>query len=130
MWMNAVPPPGVAAVQEGRVPVLPLTLNPFMPLSVRSGGCRCASTRNTDCVTRPSPGPPPHRLAPFDVVRITAGLPQHGIAPGTRAVILEIHEDPYLAYEIEVVGDDGHSLFIGAVDPAQVERVWSDERAE
>lgn len=85
---------------------------------------------DTGCVTRPSAGQPPHRLAPFDVVRITAWLPQHGVAPGTRAVILEIHEDPHLAYEIEVVGDDGQSLFIGAVDPAQVEPVWNDERDE
>ena len=61
------------------------------------------------------------RLVPFDVVRIPAGIPEHGVPAGARAVVLEVHEDPYLAYEIEVVDDDGRTFFTGAVDPTWVE---------
>lgn len=42
---------------------------------------------------------------------------------GAPAVVPEVHRDPYLAYEIEVVDADGRTLFAGAVDPAWVERV-------
>ncbi len=52
-------------------------------------------------------------IAPFDVVVLSAGLPQHGLPPGTRAVVLEIHEEPYEALEIEVVGVNGETLFSG-----------------
>ncbi|MGH2768031.1 MAG: DUF4926 domain-containing protein [Candidatus Methylomirabilales bacterium] len=61
------------------------------------------------------------RLVPFDVVRIPAGIPAHGVPAGARGVVLEVHEDPYLAYEIEVVDEDGRTVFTGAVDPAWVE---------
>lgn len=61
------------------------------------------------------------RLGPFDVVRIPAGIAEQGVPPEARAVVVEVHEDPHLAYEIEVVDEDGMTLFIGAVDPAWVE---------
>ncbi|TCM48855.1 DUF4926 domain-containing protein [Kribbella sp. VKM Ac-2568] len=59
----------------------------------------------------------------FDTVRIPAGLPEHGVPEGALAVVLEVHRDPYLAYEIEVVDAGGRTLFAGAVDPAWVELV-------
>jgi hypothetical protein len=59
---------------------------------------------------------------PFDVVRLLSGIPEHGVRAGARAVVLEVHDDPYLALEVEVVDDDGKTLFVGAVDPAQVQR--------
>lgn len=62
----------------------------------------------------------------FDVVRLPAGLPDHGLPPGTRAVVVDIHHEPYDAFEIEVVGDGGETLFVGAVDTGCVERVEGD----
>jgi Domain of unknown function (DUF4926) len=61
------------------------------------------------------------RIEPLDVVVLTAGLPQHGVVAGSLAVVLEVHEHPHLAYEVEVVDAEGRTIFLGAVDPAQVE---------
>ncbi|MBM6403576.1 DUF4926 domain-containing protein [Phycicoccus sp. CSK15P-2] len=60
-------------------------------------------------------------IAPFDVVVLPAGLPQFGVSPGSRAVVIEIHEDPYEAFEIEVVDENGQTLYSGAVETAWVE---------
>lgn len=59
---------------------------------------------------------------PFDVVRLLSGLPEHGVPAGARAVVLDIHDHPHLALEVEVVDDQGATIFVGAVDPAQVRR--------
>lgn len=59
---------------------------------------------------------------PFEVVRLLSGVPEHGVPAGARAVVLEVHKDPYIALEVEVVDGSGKTVFIGAVDPAQVER--------
>ena len=69
-------------------------------------------------------------LRPFDVVRVPAGLPEYGVPAGARAVILEVHDDPHLAYEIEVVDDDGRTVFTGAVDPACVDLEMPDPGRE
>ncbi|MEA3502008.1 MAG: DUF4926 domain-containing protein [Actinomycetota bacterium] len=60
-------------------------------------------------------------LRPSDVVTLPAGLPEHGVPEGATAVVLEVHYEPFLAYEIEVVDSRGRSLFVGAVDPVQVQ---------
>jgi hypothetical protein len=60
-------------------------------------------------------------IVPFDVVVLPAGLPQFGVPPGSRAVVIEIHQDPYEAFEIEVVDDNGQTLYSGAVETAWVE---------
>ena len=57
----------------------------------------------------------------FTVVRLLSGVSEHGVPPGARAVVLEWHTKPCLAYEVEVVDDLGCTTFVGAVDPAQVE---------
>lgn len=62
-------------------------------------------------------------LGPFDIVMLPGGLSEHGIPPMARAVILEVHYEPYLAYEVEVVDTKGSTLFVGVVDPAQVQLV-------
>jgi len=61
------------------------------------------------------------RLNPFDVVRFRKGLDDHGVAAGTRAVVLEVHEKPSLAYEVEVTDQDGRTVFFGAVAPDYLE---------
>ena len=67
-----------------------------------------------------------NRLNPFDVVRFRKALDNHGVAAGTRGVVLEVHESPSLAYEVEVTDDDGRTVFFGAVDPDYVERETPD----
>lgn len=62
-------------------------------------------------------------LSPFDVVRLPSGLAAFGIEENAIAVVLEVHHEPYLAYEIEVVDEAGRTRFAGAVDPATVELI-------
>jgi hypothetical protein len=61
------------------------------------------------------------RLQPLDVVRFRKSLDDHGIAAGTRGVVLEVHDAPSLAYEVEVTDGDGRTVFLGAVDPELLE---------
>ena len=65
----------------------------------------------------------------FDVVRLTDGLPDQGLPPGTQATVLDVYTDPP-GYEIEVVDDDGETLFLGGVESHQVEPIWSGAEGE
>ena len=62
-------------------------------------------------------------FTPFDVVRLVHGIPDAGIAPGTEAVVLEVSDEPELHYEIEVVDDEGRTLYQAAVRPDQIEAI-------
>ena len=42
---------------------------------------------------------------------------------GSVGVILEVTSEPELAYELEIVDDDGKSLFSGEVDSSMIEPV-------
>ena len=66
------------------------------------------------------------RFRPFDVVKFRKDLVKHSIAAGTRATVLEVHEGPSLAYEVEVADKNGQSLFVGAVAPDYLELVTPD----
>lgn len=66
-------------------------------------------------------------LKPLDVVRLRSGFPEHGVPAGARAVVLEIHTEPYLAYEVEVVDEVGRTTFIGSVEAVQLDREWSSD---
>lgn len=62
-------------------------------------------------------------LEPLDEVTLPRGLPEAGVEPGARAVVIAVHtgrEDPY---EIEVSDVDGGRRFLGTVRPDQVEPV-------
>jgi hypothetical protein len=61
------------------------------------------------------------RLRRFDVVRFRKSLDDHRVPVGARGVVLEVHESPSLAYEVEVTDDDGRTVFFGAVDPDYLE---------
>ena len=62
-----------------------------------------------------------NRLSPFDVVRFRKSLDDHGVAAGARGVVLEVHESPSLAYEVEVADEHGRTVFFGAVEPDYIE---------
>lgn len=58
------------------------------------------------------------QFQPCDVVVLPRGLPGAGVPAGSRAVVLEVHRAPSLAYEVEVSDDDGRTLFAGSVPAA------------
>jgi len=58
----------------------------------------------------------------FDVVSLRDGIPEAGVSPGTRAVILDVYDDPSRAYEVEVVDEQtGKTVWWGAVTPDKLE---------
>jgi len=67
------------------------------------------------------------RFELLDMVRFRKSLDDHGIAEGTRGVVVEVHETPRLAYEVEVTNRDGRTVFLGAVDPEYLEVPTAEE---
>jgi hypothetical protein len=59
----------------------------------------------------------------FDTVRLRYGLADEGIPPDTLAAVLDVYERPTPRYEIEVVDDEGRTIFWGSVTPEQIEPV-------
>lgn len=62
-------------------------------------------------------------IEPFDVVRLPAGMSEHGVPVDAEGVVLEVYRRPRLAYEVEIADGDGRTAFQGAVEPDQVELV-------
>ncbi|HEX8935940.1 MAG TPA: DUF4926 domain-containing protein, partial [Pseudonocardiaceae bacterium] len=57
-----------------------------------------------------------------DVVVLRRGVPEHGIEPGARAAIIDVHTEPTLAYEVEVVDEEtGKTVWWGPVEPEDIE---------
>jgi len=57
-----------------------------------------------------------------DVVILRHGIPEDGIEPGTRAVVVDVHRHPRLAYEVEVVDQgSGETRWWGSVVPENLE---------
>lgn len=67
---------------------------------------------NEDAVDEP--------FAQFATVRTIAEIPGSPIPIGTIGVVLEVHSEPALSYELEIVDSDGTSLFSGGVDPSLI----------
>lgn len=67
-------------------------------------------------------------FAPLDVVRLPLGLSEHGVPEDALGVVLDVHYDPYVAYEIEVANEYGETIFVGAVEPARLELVFAHSR--
>jgi hypothetical protein len=61
------------------------------------------------------------RFALFDVITLPEGISGSGVPPGARGTVLDVYEEPALAYEIEVTDEEGRTLFLGAVDAIYVE---------
>ena len=57
----------------------------------------------------------------FDTVRLKHGLPAEGLPAGTLAAVVDVYHEPTTGYEIEVVGADGRTIFLGSVEADQVE---------
>lgn len=63
-------------------------------------------------------------LEPLDEVTVPGGLPEAGVEPGARAVIIAVHPDREDRYEIEVSDVDGGRRFLGTVRPEQIEPLF------
>jgi hypothetical protein len=54
----------------------------------------------------------------FDVVALTADLPEENLARGAQGTIVECYDDG--TYEVEFTDDDGETLALCAVAPEQI----------
>ncbi len=59
----------------------------------------------------------------LDTVKLRVPLPQAGLAVGAIGTVLLVHGEPPQAYEVEISGDDGVTLFMGALTAEQIEPV-------
>ena len=65
----------------------------------------------------------PAVLEPYTTARTIKVLAEGEVPVGSVGVILGVTSEPVLAYELEIVDDDGKSLFSGEVDPSMIEPV-------
>lgn len=59
----------------------------------------------------------------FDHVRLRWDRPEENLKKGMTGAIVEIHEVPSLAYEVEFVAKDGRTLALLALQPNEIELV-------
>ena len=57
----------------------------------------------------------------YEQVVLSRGVPADGVAPGTIGWVVDVHGNPP-GLEVEVVGADGETRWLGAVGPGDVER--------
>jgi hypothetical protein len=62
----------------------------------------------------------------LDVVRLVADLPEEGLRAGIAGTVVEIFEQPTVAYEVEFTDDDGRTVAQVALRPEQIELVAAD----
>jgi hypothetical protein len=46
----------------------------------------------------------------FDVIKLTVNLPEYNLSIGMVGAIIDIYENPFLAYEVEFCDENGHTL--------------------
>lgn len=63
------------------------------------------------------------RIEQYQLVRLVRGIPDEGIEPGTRAVVLEVFGED--AFEIEVADDEGRTLYEGSVSRSDIDPIAS-----
>lgn len=63
------------------------------------------------------------KIEQFQLVRLVRGIPDEGIEPGTRAVVLEVFDDD--AFEIEVADDQRCTLYEGSVSRGDIAPIRS-----
>lgn len=63
----------------------------------------------------------------LQVVVVARDLPEKSLRRGMRGTIVDIYEGPPPAYELEIVDDEGRTVFLGAVDAEDVHPDFSTE---
>ncbi|UDM53961.1 DUF4926 domain-containing protein [Cupriavidus sp. MP-37] len=66
-----------------------------------------------------------NRVKLLDVVVALSDMPDEGIRTGMKGTVIDIHEEPCLAYEIEFCDESGRTIAVVALLPDQVNPVWS-----
>lgn len=56
----------------------------------------------------------------LDVVELVVDMPDRGLRVGALGTIVDVYEDPRLAYEVEFDDGAGYTIAIFAVEPDQV----------
>lgn len=46
----------------------------------------------------------------YDAVQLKRDLPEHDLKAGTRGAIVMVHHEPYRAYEVELIDEEGWTL--------------------
>lgn len=68
----------------------------------------------------------------YSTVEILPGFAELGFTAGTQAVILDVYHSPSLAYEVEVVGDNGETIHTGGIpaEAVKVVHIYKDSEQE
>ena len=56
-----------------------------------------------------------------DAVRLVVDLPDDGLTAGRVGAVVMVHDAPVAAYEVEFADEDGRTVALLALLPAQVE---------
>lgn len=70
-------------------------------------------------------------ISQYSTVELTRDLPGGEAMAGSVAAVIEIYHTPDIAYEIEIVDDEGVTRFVGSVAPEMVKEISlgsNDER--
>lgn len=59
----------------------------------------------------------------LDVVALVADLPAQGLRAGQMGTIVHVFHQPRLAYEVEFVDDEGETVAMVPLEPAQIRAV-------
>ena len=60
----------------------------------------------------------------LDVVELLEELPEDGLVAGAKGTVVEVYENPNLAYEVEFCNDEGETTAMLALLPHQVRVIW------
>ncbi|ARN82178.1 DUF4926 domain-containing protein [Methylocystis bryophila] len=60
-------------------------------------------------------------LSLYESVVLAVDLPEKGLKAGTRGAIIDVHEQPTAAYEVEFFDADGNTIDWFTVTPEQVQ---------
>lgn len=61
----------------------------------------------------------------LDVVVLRQDIPDEGLHAGAQGTIVDIYDEPCLAYEVEFCDNLGKTIALLALLPAQIERIWT-----
>ncbi len=56
----------------------------------------------------------------LDVIHTRDAIPEHGLPAGAVGTVLEVFDKPTRAYEVEFANEDGETIAMVTLTPAQV----------
>lgn len=61
-----------------------------------------------------------HDFRLHEVVRLRSDVPEDGLRAGAVGVVVEVFDQPYVAYEVEFVDDKGRTIAQRALRPSEI----------